>query len=274
MRNLEGRAAIVTGANRTGTGENIGGATARLLAERGAHVLVADLPGRGSRELAAALTADGHSAVAFEVDLRDERQIIAMVAAAVRAFGRLDILHNNAGVVPTSDQDVTSMSTETWDLVFSVDVRGAMLAAKHAIPHMIAAGGGSIINTSSVAAVAGDVIHTAYGSAKAALSTLAQYIATQYGAKGVRCNVISPGLTTSPAAYRDIPGEVLDSMLELTPYPRLATPLDQARVVAFLASDESALINGQTLRTDGGALSVLPWVTSFVSQGSLAYGND
>jgi NAD(P)-dependent dehydrogenase (short-subunit alcohol dehydrogenase family) len=77
----------------------------------------------------------------------------------------------------------------------------------------------------------------------------------------------------SPAAYRDLPEQVVESMLELTPFTRLATPLDQARVVAFLASDESAMVNGQTLRTDGGALSVLPWVTAFVNQGSPAYGN-
>jgi NAD(P)-dependent dehydrogenase (short-subunit alcohol dehydrogenase family) len=273
MRNLEGKTAIVTGANFAGGGENIGGATARLLAERGAHVLVADLPGRGSKELADRLTKDGLSATSFEVDLREEQQIVAMIDAAVGVFGRLDVLHNNAGVVPTSDQDVVTMSAETWDLVFSVDVRGSMLAAKHAIPHMVAGGGGSIINTSSVAAVAGDVIHTAYGSAKAALSALTQYIATQYGARGVRCNVICPGLTMSPAAYRDLPEQVVESMLELTPFTRLATPLDQARVVAFLASDESAMVNGQTLRTDGGALSVLPWVTAFVNQGSPAYGN-
>lgn len=272
MNDLEGKTAIITGANFA-DGENIGGATARLLAQHGVNVVVADLPGRGSQELAERLVADGHSAVAQDVDLRDEAQIEALVQRAVDEFGALHVVHNSAGVVPTTDQDVMTMTIETWDLVFSVDVRGAMLVIKHAVPHLIAAGGGSIINTSSVAADAGDVIHTAYGSAKAALTTMSQYVATQYGRQGVRCNVLCPGLTMSPAAHRDLPPEVVESMLRITPYPRLSAPEDQARVVAFLASDDSALVNGQTIRTDGGMTHVLPWVASFLEAGAPAYGN-
>jgi NAD(P)-dependent dehydrogenase (short-subunit alcohol dehydrogenase family) len=272
MKKLEGKTAIITGANFA-DGENIGGATARRLAQEGASIVVADLPGRGSKELADRLTEEGLSVIAHEVDLREELQVHQLVERAVAEFGGLHILHNNAGVVPTTDQDVVNMTVETWDLVFSVDVRGAMLASKYAIPHMIEAGGGSIINTSSVAADAGDVIHTAYGSAKAALTTMSQYIAAQYGARGVRCNVLCPGLTMSPAAFRDLPQVVIDAMKQITPYPRLGTPEDQASVVAFLASEDSAMVNGQTIRTDGGLMSVLPWVASFVADGAPAFGN-
>src|ERR1700712_1400610 len=123
MSRLQGRTAIVTGANFA-DGVNIGGATARLLAQEGANVVVADLPGRGSKELADLLQGEGLSVIAHEVDLRAEVEIAGLIERAVTEFGGLHILHNNAGVVPTTDQDVLTMTIETWDLVFSVDVRG------------------------------------------------------------------------------------------------------------------------------------------------------
>jgi NAD(P)-dependent dehydrogenase (short-subunit alcohol dehydrogenase family) len=274
MGKLEGKVALVTGANLVGGEPNIGGVTAKLLAEEGASVVVADLPGRGSIELAEAIAAGGGQARAVEIDLGEEDQIAAMVAVAVEEFGGLDLVHNNAGVSPEADTDVASMSTETWDLVMRVDVRGAMLVTKHALPHLLARGGGSIVNTSSITALAGDVIHTAYGAAKAALCSLAHHVAVQYGRDGVRCNAICPGLTMTPAARRDLPAPLVESMCRLTPSPALSTPEDQARIVVFLFSDESAMINGQVLRTDGGMLSQQPWVAEFLAMGSPTYGND
>ena len=274
MNRIEGKVAIVTGASESDGGLNIGGATARVLAEAGASVVVADLPGSGNSRLAESLAADGLSALAVDVDLREEDQIEAMVAAAVEAYGRLDVLHNNAGLIPAADLDVLSMESAVWDAVMEVDLRGAMLATKHALPHMLAAGAGSIINTSSSSSRAGDVIHTAYGCAKSALEALARSVATQYGRQGIRCNVVCPGLTMSPAARRDIPPPFIDSMLKLTPSTRLAETDDQARVVLFLASDDSFAINGQTLVSDGGMLAQLPWVPGFIEQGAEGFGND
>jgi NAD(P)-dependent dehydrogenase (short-subunit alcohol dehydrogenase family) len=274
MGRLQGKVALITGANLSEGGPNIGGATARLLAQEGVSVVVADLPGRGADRLADGILAEGGRAMAVDTDLRDETQIVSLLQDVVHTFGRVDIVHNNAGVSPEADTDVASMSVEVWDLVMEVDVRGAMLVTKHALPHMLDGGGGSIINTASITALAGDVIHTAYGVAKAALGTLGLHVAVQYGRRGVRCNTICPGLTMTPAAQRDLPPTLVEAMAEMTPSPRLSNPDDQARIVLFLASDESYMINGQVLRTDGGLLSQQPWVPQFLAMGAPAYGND
>ena len=118
------------------------------------------------------------------------------------------------------------------------------------------------------------MIHTTYGVAKAALCTLGMHVASQYGGQGVRCNTICPGLTLTPAALRDLPQGLIDTMGGLTPAPALSTPEDQANVVLFLASDESRAFNGQVLTTDHGMLSQQPWVSAFLAMGSPTYGND
>jgi NAD(P)-dependent dehydrogenase (short-subunit alcohol dehydrogenase family) len=274
MGRVEGKVALITGANLGDGGPNIGGITAQVLAREGACVAVADRPGRGAQRLAETIVAAGGRALALDVDLLDEEQIVAMVAATVAAFGGLDIIHNNAGVSPEADADVATMSTDVWDLVMGVDVRGAMLVTKHGVPHLLERGGGSIINTASITAVAGDVIHTAYGVAKAALCSLAQHVAVQYGRQGVRCNAICPGLTMTPAAHRDLPAALVDAMARLSPTPALSEPIDQANIVLFLASDEAAMVNGQILLTDGGLSSQQPWVPDFLAAGSPTYGND
>ncbi|CAB4929021.1 unannotated protein [freshwater metagenome] len=274
MGRIEGKVALITGANLRDDGGNIGGVTAMLLAREGASVVVTDLPGRGADRLAAQITAQGGRALAVDLDLRDEDQCRAAVEAAVAEFGGLDILHNNGAVSPEADNDVATLERDVWDLVMDVNVRGAMLMTKHAIPHIIARGGGSVINTASITALRGDVIHTTYGVAKAALCTLGMHVASQYGGQGVRCNTICPGLTLTPAALRDLPQGLIDTMGGLTPAPALSTPEDQANVVLFLASDESRAFNGQVLTTDHGMLSQQPWVSAFLAMGSPTYGND
>jgi NAD(P)-dependent dehydrogenase (short-subunit alcohol dehydrogenase family) len=271
---LDGRVAIVTGANQTDAGRNIGGETASVLADAGASVVVADLPGSGNARLAEVLNETGRRALAVDVDLRQETQVEAMVEAAVAEFGRIDVLHNNAGLIPAADLDVLATDTAIWDAVMEVDLRGAMLATKCVLPHMLELGGGSIINTSSSSSRAGDAIHTAYGCAKAALEALARSVASQYGRRGIRCNVVCPGLTMSPAAKRDIPQPFVDSMLRLTPSTRLAESHDQALIVLFLASEDSFAVNGQTIVSDGGMLAQLPWVPDLIDQGLGGFGND
>jgi NAD(P)-dependent dehydrogenase (short-subunit alcohol dehydrogenase family) len=212
--------------------------------------------------------------MALDVDLRDEEQIERMVAAAVQRFDGLDIVHNNAGMSPEADNDVGSLSADVWGTVMDVDARGALLVTKHAVPHLLARGGGSIINTASITALAGDVIHTSYGMAKAAMCSLAQHVAVQYGRQNIRCNAICPGMTMTPAARQDLPAELIDVFTRLTPTPELSSAEDQANIVLFLASDESRMINGQILHTDGGMLSQQPWVPAFLAMGSPTYGND
>lgn len=274
MGRVDGKVALITGANLGDGGPNIGGATAFALSREGAAVVVSDLPGRGAGRLAEEIQRRGGRALSVDVDLRDEAQISALVDACVAEFGGLDIVHNNAGFSPEADTDVASMDPQTWTAVMDVDALGALLVTKHAIPHLRQRGGGSIINTSSITALAGDLIHTSYGMAKAALCSLTQHVAVQYGRENIRCNVICPALTLTPAALLDLPAPLIKTFGELTPGPALSTPDDQAQIVLFLASDESRMLNGQILHTDGGLLSQQPWVPAFLAMGSPTYGND
>ena len=179
--NLNGRVAIVTG-----SGANIGEACAKALAGAGAHVVVADINVAAAESVAAEIVASGGSAIAHSLDLADEQTIIALVAAVVVKFGRIDILHNNAADTRpdfmAQDKSIPEMTTEVWDRTFAINTRGPMLMIKHDAPHMIEGGGGSIINTGSGSAVLGDVFHPAYSCSKGALHTLTRNVAAhQHG---------------------------------------------------------------------------------------------
>lgn len=253
---LEGKAAIVTGA-----GGGIGAATAALFCQEGARVLIADIRMDAAEAGAGALCDQGFEAVAFHLDLGDEASIRGMVEAAVEAFGRLDILDNNAaatGLAPTGDGGVETMDPALWDETLRINLRGPMLAAQAAIPHMRRAGGGAIVNILSNSAFGGDAAPTAYATSKGALVTLTRYLAAQHGQEGIRCNAVSPGLihiaeksTPQREAFRDL-------MRDHELAARSGTPIDIAHAVAFLASDDAAFINGQVLHVDGGASAHSP----------------
>ena len=255
-RRLEGKVAIVTG----GAG-GIGAATAAVFCQEGAKVLVADIRGDAAEAQADALRGRGFEARAFALDLADPRSISEMVEAAVAAFGALHVLDNNAaatGLAPNSDGGVETMDPDVWDATLQINLRGPMLAAKAALPHLRRAGGGAIVNILSNAAFGGDLGPTAYASSKGGLWVLTRYLAAQHGPEGIRCNAISPGLihieaksTPQRAAFRDLMRDH-----ELTPRPGL--PVDIAHAAAFLASDEAGFINGQVLHVDGGATAHSP----------------
>jgi NAD(P)-dependent dehydrogenase (short-subunit alcohol dehydrogenase family) len=259
MGRLDGKIAIVTGA-----ASGIGKATARRVAAEGARTVVADLNAAGAKEVADAIAAAGGEAIAAEVDMGDNDSVRALVEAGVSAYGGLDILHNNAaatGLAATADLPVAVADPAVWDTTMRVNLRGALVAIQAAVPHMIARGGGSVINTASGAGLAGDVGHPAYGASKAALVTLTQYVATEFGKQGVRCNAISPGyLVITGQPGRDA---VTATMLRHSLTPRLGTPEDIAALVVFLASDESAFITGQNICVDGGARAHQPYVADF-----------
>jgi NAD(P)-dependent dehydrogenase (short-subunit alcohol dehydrogenase family) len=205
-------------------------------------------------------------AIAIRFDSADERSIQRMVQATVERFGRLDILHNNAAYVSLgdlgNDTDVLHTPLELWDLTMKVNVRGYMLASRYTLPHLIAGGGGSIINMSSGSGLLGDAVRVASGTSKAAVASLTRYIATQHGKQGVRCNALSPGLIADEALAKAAPKLVaLNVKHSLT--ARGGRPDDVAALVAFLASDDSAFITGQNICIDGGSLAHLPqWVDS------------
>jgi NAD(P)-dependent dehydrogenase (short-subunit alcohol dehydrogenase family) len=249
---LQGRVAIVTG----GAG-GIGSATVRLLHVRGAKVAVADIDLGRAQAVAAEI---GEDAAAIRVDLADENSIVAMIGETVARFGRLDILHNNAAFAPIPgqpDMDVETLQTSVWDRTFAVNVRGAMIAARQALPHMVRAGSGSIINTVSIVALRGSGFHAAYASSKAALIQLTLSIAASHGRKGVRCNAVAPGLILTETAKANVPHGVLDLAVAETPRGQLGQPEDIAQTVAFLASDAARHISGQLIAVDGGLTSHL-----------------
>ncbi|MFT4197871.1 MAG: SDR family oxidoreductase [Pseudoxanthomonas sp.] len=261
-QSLAGRVAIVTGA-----GGGIGGATARLLAAQGAAVLLADIDLAAAERVAAAIAGQGGRAQAAHLDLAEEDSIRAMVEAALAIDGRLDILHNNAAALSADlarrDLDVAGMDLDVWDFTFRVNVRGTMLCCKHALPHMLAQGRGSIINTASNLALQGQVIQAAYSASKAAVLQLTRSIAAAYGRQGIRCNAVSPGMVLTPAARENLPAELRAAVEGETLTPFLGEPEHIAHAVAYLASDQAAYTTGHNLVVDGGTASHVPGFARF-----------
>jgi NAD(P)-dependent dehydrogenase (short-subunit alcohol dehydrogenase family) len=261
-RRLERKVAIVTGA-----ASGIGAETARRLAQEGAAVVVADINLAGAEQVVAQIVQAGAVAAAVRVDLGDEQSINQMVAFAVERFGGLDILDNNAAdtrLSATRDVGVEHTDTQVWDTLMQINLRGTMLACKAAIPRMRARGGGSIINMSSGSGMTGALAPTAYGVSKAGIIMLTQYVATQHGKEGIRCNAIAPGLIVTEAASSYANGPFGEMMLRHHLTPRLGTPADIASAVAFLASDEASFITGQLISVDGGLLSHAPYHADMV----------
>jgi NAD(P)-dependent dehydrogenase (short-subunit alcohol dehydrogenase family) len=247
---MKDKVAIVTGA-----GSGIGAACAKEFAERGVSVVVADVNGENAAARASEIVAAGGQARAFEVDVAEEAGVRAMIEDAVRRYGRLDILHNNAAATFESqrDDDLVTTDASVWDLTFAVNLRGAMLGCKYAIPHMIAGGGGVIVNTSSGSGIIGEPTRFAYGASKAALNSLTRSIAARYGKRNIRCVAIAPGITL-PREAQDALAHTgwLAMMRRHHATPHLAVPADIAKFVAFLASDEAGFITGSVHSIDGG----------------------
>jgi NAD(P)-dependent dehydrogenase (short-subunit alcohol dehydrogenase family) len=253
MRGLKGKVAIVAGAAPA----NIGGATAIRLAEEGMLVVAADLNEAAAQSIVDQILASGGTAVASGFDITDEASYKGLIDLTVERFGRLDGLFNVAADLSPDtfgrDHDVTSVPLDVWQHTIDVTLTGYMYGIRHALPIMIERGGGSIINTMSSAVWAGETEHVAYQTAKSGLVGLTRHTASLGGKKGVRCNLLSPGVILTRAALANTTEEFRNDILASVRSPRLGDPDDLAAMVAFLFSDDASYVNGQSLLVDGGA---------------------
>jgi NAD(P)-dependent dehydrogenase (short-subunit alcohol dehydrogenase family) len=257
MGRVEGRIALVTGG-----AAGIGRATARTLAREGATVVIADIDVDGAKRVAAEVGEEiGGEAEAVHFDATDAESIEALVDTVIAKHGRIDVIHNNAALVGPdawfTDGSVIDTSLEMWDRAFATNVRSIFLMCKFALPHMVRNGGGSIINMASVGGLRGSPALTAYGTTKAAVVGLTRFVAAQHGKDGVRCNAIAPGVIRTQQLLDAVP-ELPVRALEGVASPRVGEPEDIANMVLFLASAESAFVNGETYRVDGGAMATAP----------------
>ncbi|MDV6212712.1 SDR family oxidoreductase [Rhodococcus erythropolis] len=252
MRGLKDKVALVTGG-----ASGIGAATVMRLHEEGTLIAIGDIDIDGARGISDEL---GERVHAFKYDATDPNSITDMVKATVTHFGRLDILHNNAGAVGPDDTTVVDTSVEVWESAMNLNARAYFLCSQAALPFMIRNGGGVVVNTASSSAHAGQLTQTSYGGSKASIVALTQYIATQYGRQNIRANSISPGIVVTPALLKVAP-QLVDSMAPTLLTGRLGTPENIASTVAFLASDDARYITGQNLCVDGGLFAHAPYVS-------------
>jgi NAD(P)-dependent dehydrogenase (short-subunit alcohol dehydrogenase family) len=239
----------------TGAASGMGAATARLLAREGAKVAVADMLEPEGRAVVAEIAAAGGTAMFLKLDVTEEPQWEAAVAAVTEAWGRLDVLVNNAGISGSATNDL--YDTALWDRIMAVNARGSFLGVKHAVAAMRGSGGGSIVNLSSISGVVGQKkIHSAYNASKAAVRLLTKVVAVQEGAVGIRVNSVHPGLMppmrTSGATADPV---VRAKMLQHVPLGRSGEVDEVAQAILFLASDESSYMTGSELHVDGGYLA-------------------
>ncbi len=252
MGRLEGKAALITGA-----GAGIGRATALLFAREGARVMVADFVPAGGHETVKMIREAGGEGAFVEADVSKPADVRMMVTRTVEAFGRLDILFNNAGI-----QGKFAMTADTpeevWDRVFATNLKSVFLGSKHAIPQMLEQGGGVIISTASAAGVIGLPGTGAYGASKAGIIHLTRTMALEYADRNIRVNCISPGTIMTAMSPGTIDPENVPPFHQSQAMRRFAQPDEVAAVALFLASNDSSFVTGTNTVVDGGYTAGIP----------------
>jgi 3-oxoacyl-[acyl-carrier protein] reductase len=243
---LEGRVAVVTGAGR-----GIGAATARQLSQAGAHVALLDRDAAGVTRTAETIGVEGREALAFTNDITDSFAVERTLDRVIDEWGRLDILVNNAGEL----REASLVELTDVDLEESLDInlRGALVCTRAAVPHMLAGGGGRILSAASMSTRIGAVGLTAYAASKAAVVGMTRTWARELGPQGITANAVAPGLIDSETT-RTVPSSEMEATLRRLPARRVGHPDEVASVYVFLASDLASFINGAVVGVDGGLL--------------------
>ena len=229
----------------------MGREAALLFSDEGAQVCVADVDG----DAAAKTAADARNAFAVQVDVADAESVRRMYEETATRYGGIDVLYNNAGIMPAEDASILNTSAEAWSRVQDVNTKGVFLCCKHGIPHLLERGGGSVINVASFVALVGAATsQISYTASKGAVLSLSRELAVQFARQGIRVNALCPGPVETPLLMRifgDDPAAYERRRIHL-PMGRLAKPREIVNAALFLASDESSYVNGATFVVDGG----------------------
>jgi NAD(P)-dependent dehydrogenase (short-subunit alcohol dehydrogenase family) len=258
MQRLKNKIAIITGAGSVGEGWGNGKATAALFAREGASVFAVDVNLSAAQETQAIINREGGICVAHRADVSVASEVEALVSHCVERFGRVDVLHNNVGIVETGGP--VELSEAHWDRTMRVNLKSLFLMCKHVLPIMERQTSGAIVNVSSVGGMRWTGIpYAAYATSKAGVMQFTQSVAIEYARKGIRCNCIAPGLIDTPLVRKSLLnayGGDIDAAIQIrnnqAPMGRMGDAWDVAYAALFLACDESKYITGASLVVDGG----------------------
>ncbi len=248
---LAGKVAIVTGAGSRSAGVGTGKAISVLFARQGASVCLVDIHPDHAQETLRTIEGEGGEAVALVGDVTVDSDCRRIVEEAAHHYGKLDVLVNNVGIVPAPGK-VHELSEEGWDEIMRVNLKSVVLMSKHAIPKLVAGGGGSIVNISSIGAIASTGSTPAYGASKAAMNRLTADMAVAYGRDHVRVNAIMPGQIYTPLVAGGMSEETRDLRRRMSPLGIEGTAWDIAWTAVFLASDEARYVSAAIIPVDGG----------------------